>query len=146
MAFSPRTEHTDPIAVVADDDEGVRSVVGAWLEGRGFRVRTVRDGVELVEHLGELQRTGRLSSPVMVVADIDMPRRNGLAALEIIHRRFPNVRVVLLTAFADALTRARALALGAAAVLPKPCSWEQLAAFLEKYRGHRRALHGGRLD
>ena len=136
----PEYSSADAIAVVADDDEGDRNSVGECLETVGCKVKTVQDGVELVEKLQELQQTGKLRSLLMVVTDMDMPRRNGLAALEIIRRRFPNVRVIVVSAFADAVVRARAFALGAAAVLSKPFDYRKLTDLAEGYMNSTRVL------
>src|SRR5262249_24103892 len=97
-----------PIAIVADDDEPTRRLISTWLSELGFEVHWARDGVELIERIESLDRARRLGAPFLVVTDLDMPRRDGLAALDLIRERFSNhARVLVATAFGDPRMRAR---------------------------------------
>jgi CheY-like chemotaxis protein len=122
-----RTVPAAPLAIVAEDDDAARRLVVAWLEHNGYRVVATADGVELLECLERLRESGELAEAFLVVTDIDMPRRDGLAALALIGPRFPGAAAVVVTAFGDASTLRRARALGAAAVLDKPFRLTELA-------------------
>lgn len=52
------------------------------------------DGVEAIERVEELH-------PDIVLMDIAMPRMNGIEATRIIHQRFPNSKVIILTQYGD---------------------------------------------
>ncbi len=116
-----------PLAIVAEDDDAGRRLIVAWLEHNGYRVVGARDGVELLERLEMLRCAGELDEPFLIVTDVDMPRRDGLAALALIGPRFPGAAAVVVTAFGDAATRRRARLLGATAVLDKPFRLGELA-------------------
>lgn len=62
--------------------------------------------------------------PDVVLMDARMPGMDGLAATQHIKQRWPHVRVVMLTLYAD--YRMEALAAGVAAFLVKGCSAEEL--------------------
>jgi CheY-like chemotaxis protein len=116
-----------PLAFVAEDDEAGRLLVAAWLEHNGYRVVTACDGVELLERLESLASTGELEEAFLIVTDVDMPKRDGLAALELVFPRFPCAAAVVVTAFGDLPTRQRARSLGAWTVLDKPFRLTDLA-------------------
>ena len=102
-------------AVVADDDDDTRELIACAMQRAGFRVRQVRDGEELVVAV----RTG-LGSRIVVVSDIGMPRRDGIAATQALRANGPRVPIVLVTAFLDVSTLRRAMSAGADHLLQKP--------------------------
>ncbi len=60
--------------------------------------------------------------PDLALLDLALPRLAGLDALDTWRRRFPDVRVVILSAAADGATISRALACGASGFIPKGSS------------------------
>jgi CheY-like chemotaxis protein len=99
--------------LVADDEPEVREMVGEYLAARGCQVLQAQNGLEALLHV-------KRSRPQAIVLDVMMPRLGGLDALIRIHRFDPSMTVVVVTAHADDALKARALALGAVAVLAKP--------------------------
>ena len=88
-----RVAARDAIRVVlADDHELVRSGIVALLSFvEGVEViAEARNGDELVALVEQLQ-------PDLVMTDITMPGMDGLAAIAHIHRRWPQVRLVVLS-------------------------------------------------
>lgn len=82
-----------PIRVLlVDDHEYFRCSVAAFL-GEQKELEIVAqatngdDAVELAERL----------QPDLVLMDLHMPHRNGLSAMQMIKRRFPSIRVVILS-------------------------------------------------
>jgi CheY-like chemotaxis protein len=57
---------------------------------------------------------------ILLLSDINMPGMTGLELLPKVHELRPDVPVVMITAYGDADTRARALKAGAAGFLTKP--------------------------
>ena len=116
-----------PIRIlVADDDEAMRSLLGASLRREGFEVQECVDGGELLAEL-EAARTGD-PAPQLVVSDLRMPGVSGLDVLHWLRRWLPQVPVILITAFGDQQAHRRAEALGAVMVIDKPFD---LGEFLE---------------
>ncbi len=67
---------------------------------------------------------------VLVLSDINMPGMTGLELLRQIKQRFPELKVVLVTAYGDAQKRSQALTFGADGYLTKPLDFEELKAII----------------
>ncbi|MCZ2404271.1 FAD-dependent oxidoreductase [Paenarthrobacter sp. Z7-10] len=91
-----------PVILAVDDDPAVLSAVRGDLRiryGRHYRVITASGGTEAVEALNRLKLRG---DPVaVVVSDQRMPEITGTEVLTAALKLFPDVRTVLLTAYAD---------------------------------------------
>ena len=124
---SPSRER--PWILVADDDQEMRSLLTGALRSDGFNVSEAKDGQELLTML--VERKGRDGSPIapdLVVTDVRMPGATGLRVLSHVRRAHPGVPVILVTAFGSAELYAQARRLGAATVLDKPLSVQDLLA------------------
>jgi len=112
--------------LVVDDHAVVRRGIRAYLE--------VVDGVDVVAEAGDgqeaLERLARLSTegrvPEVVLMDLVMPRTDGIAATREIARRYPDVRVVVLTSFGEVERVQTALQAGAAGYLLKDAEPEEV--------------------
>ncbi|MEP7194275.1 MAG: response regulator transcription factor [Actinomycetota bacterium] len=75
--------------------------------------------------------------PDVVLMDLSMPGMNGVEATKLIHAAHPDIRVVVLTTFADEDRVADALDAGAVGYLLKDCdARELLAAIRSAAQGH----------
>jgi CheY-like chemotaxis protein len=101
------------LILVADDDATTRDLVRRALEGDGHEVVMAEDGAEALARASE--RTFDL-----VITDIDMPNVDGVSLAETLVARNPRQAIVLMSAIADELARARALARGTVRVVTKP--------------------------
>lgn len=116
--------------LVVDDHSVVRRGVVSYLdvlddvEVAGEAV----DGRDALEKLDALGSTGAL--PDVALMDLQMPRMDGVAATAEIARRFPSVRVVILTSFGENERVHAALQNGAAGYLLKDAGAAELAAAL----------------
>ena len=70
---------------------------------------------------------------ILILSDINMPGMSGLELLPKIKFSHPDVPVVMITAYGDASTRDKALALGAQDLLTKPVDF---AALKERINAH----------
>lgn len=100
--------------VLADDHDLVRSGIRSLLAHMdGIEVvGEARDGHELLACVEACQ-------PAIVVTDISMPNMDGFAALEAIHTRHPQVRVLVLSMYDTVDFVKRAVANGASGYLMK---------------------------
>lgn len=98
--------------LVAEDSPTQAIQVKHLLAAEGFQVETVANGVQAIVALER-------GLPDLVLTDLEMPEMNGLQLVEAVHRRFPRVPVVLMTAFGSDEVAARALEAGAASYVPK---------------------------
>jgi CheY-like chemotaxis protein len=88
-------------------------------------------GAEALDRLaGEIEPT-----LVAVLSDINMPGMDGLQLLGEIKQRFPDVLVMMVTAYGDDERRQRAAEYGAADFLAKPVDFEHLKAELRQLPG-----------
>ncbi len=98
--------------LVAEDSPTQTIHIKQILTAAGFGIETAANGEEAL-------RSIERRPPDLVLTDLDMPKMNGLALVEAVHRRFPRVPVVLMTAFGSDEVAARALEAGAASYVPK---------------------------
>jgi DNA-binding NtrC family response regulator len=109
--------------LVVDDEAEVRESLEALLTLEGFGVglaATAAEAVRLVE-----------SRPFdVVLLDVALPDKPGLAALEEIRRLDPNLPVVMITAYASVESAVAAMRAGARNYLTKPWDNEKLVAEL----------------
>ncbi len=71
-------------------------------------------------------------APDVVVMDVEMPKMDGITATERLREVSPRVTVVMLSIHSDAVTRARAYAAGATALVEKQGSVEILLAEIRR--------------
>jgi CheY-like chemotaxis protein len=98
--------------LVAEDSATQAIQIKHILATAGFEVETAANGEEAL-------RAIERQPPDLVLTDLDMPKLNGLQLVEAVHRRFPRVPVVLMTAYGNDEVAARALEAGAASYVPK---------------------------
>jgi len=109
--------------LVADDHrlvlEGIR---GALEHDDRFEiVGEARYGSQVLPLVHQLR-------PDVVLLDIRMPEMGGLACLELLRKRYPEVKVIVLSVYSDAEHVEAALGGGAAGYIVKSISPEELAA------------------
>lgn len=100
--------------LIADDSPAVRAQVRALLEDRkDLEVcGEACDGTEAIEKTKELQ-------PDLVVLDISMPVIDGFEAARVIHKFFPDVRILIFSVYKSNQLIKEALAIGAVGYVPK---------------------------
>jgi CheY-like chemotaxis protein len=77
--------------LIVDDDEYVRSTMGALLVDQDYDVVVAADGFEALAAM-------RGALPDLVISDLKMPNMSGFELLGIIRKRFPSVAVIALSA------------------------------------------------
>jgi DNA-binding NtrC family response regulator len=108
-----------------DDEEELVSALVERLELRGLEAIGVTSGDEALERLRE--------EPFdVVVIDVKMPGIGGLEVLRTISRRYPDVRVILMTGHGSAEDSEIGRRLGAVAYLQKPVDLDDLLTTIEQ--------------
>lgn len=122
-----------PLVLVVDDNARLRDFVARSLADEYTVVQAV-DGVDALARI-------EVGIPMVVVADVMMPRLDGRGLLTAIRRdpRLAHLPVVLLTAHGDADLRDEALELGASDFLTKPFSVRELRARVRNFVALRAA-------
>jgi len=113
--------------VIADDHPLVRSGVRRALEEE-HDIEVVGEATNGAKVLPLIGQTG----PDLVVLDITMPQLDGLACLDQIRKRYPDVKVVILSASGDPDRVQAALARGATAYVLKSVDVRDLASALRQ--------------
>ena len=110
---------------VVDDDVSIRWVLERALNDVGLSVRQFRSGDEA---MGVLDH----ELPNLVMTDIKMPGRSGLEFLEILRDRFPEIPVIVMTAYTDLDNAVSAYRGGAFEYLPKPFDLDEATALVKR--------------
>ena len=101
--------------LIVEDDVSVRTLAARALERAGHRITLAEDGEEGLSRICEAG--GRFD---LVVSDIRMPAMDGIEMAKAAAARFPKLRILLITGYADQRERAAELAGTVVGVLPKP--------------------------
>ena len=109
--------------LLADDDAATRDLVHRALATDGHAVTLTQDGAEALEKLQEAPGAFDL-----LISDVQMPALDGIALAEQSLAAEPNLRVILMSGFADELGRADHLKGKLARVITKPVTLEQVRA------------------
>ena len=112
-----------PIRVMIVDDHGmVRRGLSAYLASESdiTVVGEARDGQEAIQICEDEQ-------PDVILMDLIMPELGGVAAIRIINKRWPSIRIVALTSFQEKELVQEALKAGAISYLLKNVSGPDLA-------------------
>ncbi|QTA84106.1 hybrid sensor histidine kinase/response regulator [Desulfonema magnum] len=115
--------------VFIDDEEGIRKTMRITLADAGYHVWTASDGIEGLCLCGKI-------SPQIVITDIRMPGMDGLQVLEAIKRQYPDIEVIVATAFGEMDVTIRALQLDASDFISKPIHEDALNVALDRAK-HR---------
>ena len=114
------------LTLIVDDDETLRLTLRLALEAHDYEVEEACDGEEAVNKV--------LASPQkysVVILDINMPRMNGLIALQTIREINPQIFCLILTAHSDIKDAVTAIKNGAYDYVEKPVETERLLSLLD---------------
>jgi two-component system cell cycle response regulator CpdR len=103
--------------LIAEDEEGIRSLVARALSQDGHAVTTANDGAEALDLLARERGAFEL-----LLTDIRMPIMDGIALALAAARDHPNVAILLMTGYADQRERASGLEALIHDVITKPFS------------------------
>ncbi len=79
----------------------------------------VSNGLELLDKL-------KTTKPDIILLDIEMPVMDGRAALEKIKRKYPKLKVIIITAFSEHAHIVEFIKMGVNSFLPKDCKIDEL--------------------
>lgn len=114
-----------PKLLLVDDEKGYRQVLKLVFEADGYTVRTAENGREAVEQLKQ-------EAADVVVSDVKMPDMDGIELLRAAREMFPDIAVVLMTAFGTVDTAREAFKLGADDFVQKPFQNDELKLIVKR--------------
>jgi DNA-binding NtrC family response regulator len=124
--------------LVVDDDAAMLRAISKVLAAEGAIVETACWVGEAMEHL-----TSKEERFDLIITDLRMPLLGGRAILGVVTVAFPQVPVVIMTAFGSSDLKVECLREGATAFLEKPLDTPELLAALESAFSKRKADLGG---
>jgi two-component system nitrogen regulation response regulator GlnG len=116
---------------VIDDDRSIRWVLEKALTQAGMAVRSF-DSANDIADLLDRQR------PDVVICDIRMPGTSGLALLQTMHAKAPEIPVIIITAHTDLESAVASYRGGAFEYLPKPFDVDEAVRLVRRAAEHRR--------
>jgi DNA-binding NtrC family response regulator len=117
--------------LVVDDEESLRRVTQLRLQQGGYDAATAAGGVEALEALARSQRD-------LVITDLKMPGMTGLELLKKVRELYPEIIVLVVTAFGTIESAVEAMKLGAYDYLIKPVNNETLQFVVSRALEHHR--------
>ena len=99
--------------LIVDDEAKICEILSRFFESRGFQTDVAQSGFEAIDKL-------RAGAPDLLLLDVRMPDLSGLDVLKVAKRRYPNLRVVMVTALDDHEATETAFQLGACDYITKP--------------------------
>jgi heterodisulfide reductase subunit A len=115
----PEEERRKFHILVVDDELVVRDSLKEWLEEEGFSVDMAASGPEALDQLAE-------QTYQLMLLDIKMPEMDGVEVLQNAKESFPDLNVIMMTAYATVETAVEAMKIGALDYLIKPFDPETL--------------------
>ena len=122
------------IRILVVDDSLVERVLV-----EGLLVKNPAYQVELAESGKEALKKIAAGPPDLIVTDLLMPEVDGLELLRDVRLHYPDVPVILMTAYGDEATAAEALEAGAASYVPKARQAECLMSTVQRVLEHANA-------
>lgn len=100
--------------LIVDDDDQIRPAWRRVLEREGYIVREAQNGREALDRIND-------NPPDIMLLDLDMPVMNGPETLNIVRQRYPDLAVIVITAFGNSNLMEEAMPHAPFTVLNKPC-------------------------
>lgn len=111
--------------LLADDEEGIRKVLGIYLADSGFDVLPAENGLQALDIF-------RTEQPPIVLTDLRMPGLDGIDLLRTIKSERPETEVIMITGHGDMDLAIESLKLEATDFVTKPINDDVLAIALKR--------------
>jgi len=121
---TPPTATLKPVWIV-DDDRSIRWVLEKALAREGIAYQSFSSAYEVLQALAS-------SQPQVIVSDIRMPGESGLLLLNKVKERYPQLPVIIMTAYSDLESAVAAFQGGAFDYLPKPFDVDHALALIRR--------------
>ena len=111
--------------LVVDDEQNARDALRTMLNEEGYQVAEASDGEEALARMSEF-------APVVVLADVRMPKMDGITLLRKAREAGYDAAFVMMTAFGSIETAVEAMRAGAESFLVKPLDINAVLVVLQK--------------
>ena len=121
----PGNAGVQPSVLIIEDEEDVRSALAKRLRMHGCLVEMAATAKVGLKHLAE-------AGPDILLLDYRLPDADGLELLEKVRRQWPDVLVVMMTAYTNVDVAIHAIRLGAYDYVAKPFSLDEMMVIIDK--------------
>ena len=121
--------------LIVDDEENTRVALAKLLIQDGYNVAAVANGVDALKFIAE-------EIVDLVITDINMPEMNGLIFLRELNQSFPEMKVIMITAYGGVGSYLEAMDLGTLEYLKKPVKLNDLTSIMRRIFNHTSPLKG----
>ena len=111
--------------VIVEDEQNIRTALATMLEKRGYRARTAANGEDALAILEE-------SPADLVVTDLRMSGMGGMEFLRRVKGKYPEIELVVMTAYGSVETAVEAMRLGAYDYVTKPIDRDRFQVIVGK--------------
>jgi len=96
--FAASQPPSSPLRIlIADDEPNLRKVLGSLLRREGYEVLESRDGEEALSTLAQCQSSGR--EVACLITDLRMPRMDGMTLFRRAIAEYPELKIIIWTAY-----------------------------------------------
>ena len=127
---SDTSPQLDMSLLLVDDDRPFLQRLARAMETRGYVVDTA-------DNVAEGLKKAEAAPPAFAVVDMRLEDGNGLDVIELLRRRRPDSRMVVLTGYGNIATAVTAVKLGAVDYLAKPADADEIHAALTREPGEK---------
>ena len=111
--------------LVVEDDEYVLGSIKSVLDDEGYRVSTASNGLEALSFY-------RKEPFDLVISDLKMPQMDGFELLKQLKLEYPEIFLIMMTAYGSVRTAVEAMKIGAYDYLTKPVSAEEMRLVVQR--------------
>jgi CheY-like chemotaxis protein len=133
MVEEMRTEASKYTILVVDDEERLRNLIVTFLSNLGHSCVTAIDGVDALDKM----KGNKIDA---VVTDMKMPNMGGITLAAKISIHYPELPVMIMTAFEEDHVARIAISVGARDFIKKPFSFNEFSIRLHKMINDSEAL------
>jgi len=121
-----KKEISEKVILIIDDDNAQRDLLSRYLTRAGFSVFAVsnyKDAETFLEHAH------------LILLDVRLPDANGIEKVPEIKSRYPEIPIILITAYIDVRDAVQAIKQGAVDYLEKPVDLDELIIVIQEHIG-----------
>ncbi|RPH86756.1 MAG: sigma-54-dependent Fis family transcriptional regulator, partial [Desulfobacteraceae bacterium] len=122
-----------PKILIVDDEQIVRESLTNWLKEENYQVEAAENGTLALEKI----RQGPFQ---VVLLDLKMPGMDGIQVLTELKKDFPDIEVIIMTAYGSVNTAVEAIKAGAYDYIVKPFDPEEVALLIKKILEHKNLI------
>ena len=111
--------------LVVDDEMMMRNLLKKILSNDGFNIVLAEDGEDALRILGN-------SKVDLIICDMKMPTMSGFELLRLVKNKYPQIGMIMMTAYGDAYSVKDALLLGADEYITKPFKGHEIILVVER--------------